>query len=66
MAGNASWRSWANRLHDLVLARQWIHYVPVLTAEEWAAASGMRLIHGEDFDMLWYRHNLRVFERPRG
>lgn len=63
MAGDAGWRSWANRLHDLTLARQWIHYLPVENAVEWATRAGLTPEHSEDFTMLCYRHELRVFRR---
>ena len=29
MVEHPRWRAWANRLHDLVLAHQWIHYAPL-------------------------------------
>ncbi len=53
-----------NRLHDLVMARQWIRYLPVEHAEGWAGDEGLRPAHAEDVTMLWYAHELRVFERP--
>lgn len=52
-----------NRVHDLVLARQWIHYVRTEDVERWARAEGLVLVHSADVDMLWYRHELRVFHR---
>lgn len=53
-----------NRLHDMLLARQWIHYLPMERAERIAASEGLTLVHAEDITMLWYAHELRVFERP--
>jgi 2-polyprenyl-3-methyl-5-hydroxy-6-metoxy-1,4-benzoquinol methylase len=53
-----------NRLHDLVLARQWIHYVPIRQVEEWASESGLTLRHSDHFSRLWYRHDFRVFSKP--
>ncbi len=58
--------AWANRLHDLVFARQWIHYLPMTSVERWAAEVGLRLKASERIVMLWYGHELRVFERPAG
>lgn len=55
-----------NRLHDLVLARQWIHYLPVHLVEEWAGALGLTLTHAEAISRLWYRHELRIFRMPLG
>lgn len=57
------WRAAANRLHDLVLARQWIHYAPVEHVEMWAREAGLRLEHSADLNRLWYGHELRVFRK---
>lgn len=57
------WRATANRLHDLLVAREWIHYVPIARVEEWAAGAGLELTHSEDVNRLWYPHELRVFQR---
>ena len=58
------WRNASNRLHDLVLARQWIYYFPVEQVEHLATAHGLRLIESKDITILWYGHELRVFELP--
>lgn len=59
-----SWRALANQLHDLVLARQWIRYVPIAAVAKWTqdanlvcAASGRR-------NMLWYGHEWIICRRP--
>ena len=52
-----------NRLHDLVLARQWINYLPVEKVESWAKPLGLTLIHSERVRRLWYLHDLRVFRK---
>lgn len=57
------WRAWANRLHDLVLARQWIHYVASDQIVRWAGSAGLQLIRSETINMLWYGHQLLVFRR---
>lgn len=57
------WRATANRLHDLVVARERISYVPVEAVEGWAAAEGLALVHSSDHTRLWYGHELRVFRR---
>ncbi|HYP05876.1 MAG TPA: class I SAM-dependent methyltransferase [Bryobacteraceae bacterium] len=56
--------AWANRAHDLVVAREWIHYVPIATVERWASEAGLQLESSGSFQMLWYMHDLRVFRRP--
>lgn len=55
----------ANRLHDLVLAREWIHYVPIATVEKWAEAMQLQRQTSRSIRMFWYQHDLRVFKRRR-
>lgn len=57
------WRAWANYLHDLVLARQWIHLEPVLRVESWANRAGLHLLAANHCTRWWYAHELRVFKR---
>lgn len=64
MAAGAGLKTLANRAHDLLLARQWIHHVAVDVVESWAGAAGLRLTHGEDIQRLWYAHELRIFHCP--
>jgi hypothetical protein len=54
----------ANRAHDLLVAREWIQYVPIATVEKWAAAIGLQQQTARSIRMLWYQHDLRVFQRP--
>jgi 2-polyprenyl-3-methyl-5-hydroxy-6-metoxy-1,4-benzoquinol methylase len=63
MCMRPSWRAQANRLHDLVIARELINYAPVQQVEAWAEAEGMRLIFREDINRLWYGHELRVLQK---
>jgi 2-polyprenyl-3-methyl-5-hydroxy-6-metoxy-1,4-benzoquinol methylase len=58
-----SWRSVFNTMHDLAVARELVRYTPVSMVEAWAEDAGLRRIHTEDFDVLWYGHELRVFEK---
>ena len=53
-----------NRLHDLVLARQWISYVPIAEADRWAEEMGLVREHAEEISRLWYRHELRLYRKP--
>ena len=57
------WRSSANRLHDLLLARQWIHYRAIGEVMEWARAAGLAPQSRRDFVRLWYGHELCVFRK---
>ena len=64
MVAQPRWRAIANRMHDLLLARQWIHYAAVADIESWAGEEGMELERSAAFNRLWYGHDLRVFRRP--
>ena len=63
MARTPVWRAWANRLHDLLLARQWIHYVPIDQVERWGSELGLALVDARSFNRYCYGHELRVFKR---
>lgn len=63
MCRRPRWRAWANRLHDLLLARQHIHYVPIESVEAWAGECGMQLVDAQRINRLWYGHELRVLRR---
>lgn len=65
MADSPFWMAGANRLHDLILARQWIHYAPIEAVSEWLSVKGFVEEHDETVDLYWYRHELRVFRRPQ-
>ena len=66
MVARPLWRGFANRLHDLILARQWIHYVPVDRVDrviEWADKSGLRLVDRRVVNTFWYVHEFAIFQR---
>jgi len=63
MANRPLFHAWMNRLHDLLLARQWIHYVSISRVDEWAGESGLALSHAEAMSRFWYRHELRVYRK---
>lgn len=65
MANHPAFHAWMNRLHDLLLARQWIHYLPIRRVDEWACEFGLALAHAEAISRLWYRHELRVYRKAR-
>lgn len=64
MAERPLWRAWANRMHDLVLARQWINYVNMEQAKAWAESTGLVAIERDAFAIGPYAHELSVFARP--
>ncbi len=59
------WRAWANQLHDLVIAREWVHLVAIEDIEQWAAESGLVLEYSQYIPMLWYGHDLRIWSKNR-
>jgi len=66
MARRPRWRAFANRLHDLVMARQWIHYLPLETARRWGMDCGLTVAEEGRCTMLWYAHEWLVFGKPAG
>jgi 2-polyprenyl-3-methyl-5-hydroxy-6-metoxy-1,4-benzoquinol methylase len=63
MASAPSWISWGNRLHDLVLARQWIHYFPIERAAEVLTKAGGSVRHRQNWRRLFYGHELLVVDK---
>jgi 2-polyprenyl-3-methyl-5-hydroxy-6-metoxy-1,4-benzoquinol methylase len=63
MVRRPRWRAWANRAHDLLLARQWINYAGISDVILWATSAGLRLDHRGDLNMLWYGHEWCLFRR---
>ena len=57
------WKAWGNRLHDLLLARQWIQYVPLCHVIGWAAEAGFTVLRKEEYTRFWYGHELLVLRR---
>ena len=57
------WKAWGNRLHDLLLARQWIQYVPLAEVIGWAAEAGFTVLRKEEYTRFWYGHELLVLRR---
>jgi len=47
-----------NRLHDLLLERQWIDYLPIRRVDEWTAEFGLEPAHAETNSRFWYRHDI--------
>jgi 2-polyprenyl-3-methyl-5-hydroxy-6-metoxy-1,4-benzoquinol methylase len=66
MSRRPLWRAWANRLHDLVMARQWIRYREIAEVLEWAASLGLVQQSRRDLVRLWYGHELCVFRKADG
>ncbi len=52
------WRAWMNRLHDLVLARQWIHYASIEDVQDWMVEAGFMRAQVQKFATYWYGHEM--------
>lgn len=66
MCRRPRWRAVANRLHDLVLAQDWIHYASAHDVVRWAESCGLALKSFTTINLFWYGHELLIFERPGG
>ncbi|MBC2668124.1 class I SAM-dependent methyltransferase [Novosphingobium piscinae] len=57
-------RAWWNRLHDLVVAKQWINYRAISDVAQWIEAAGGRIVDRSARNMGPYGHEWLVIERP--
>ncbi len=57
------WRTLINRMHDFVLARQWIHYVSADKIKNWAKACGLELEKETHYSKFVSGHEKLVFKR---
>ncbi len=64
MVSRPYWRALANQMHDLVLARQWVHHVGPDQVDAWVESHGLRRIYNSRIDRWWYGHWTMVYERP--
>lgn len=69
MARRPWWRATANRTHDLVMAKQWIHYLPLETVQGLLSDSGEAskpawdVLEPKRYNCLWYGHEMLVARR---
>jgi hypothetical protein len=63
MSERPLWRATANRLHDLVVARQWIHYAALDNVLKWGSENGLIVKNKYNINMIWYHHELVSFQR---
>lgn len=64
MVERPRWRALANRLHDLVVARQWIHYLDLDAVIDEGRRRGLRATQRGRVDRWWYGHEYAVLEKP--
>lgn len=65
MARRPRWSALANRLHDLVMAREWIHYRDINDVRRWGCDAGLTLTVERRKRLYWYTHEWLVFDKPR-
>lgn len=63
MANRPLWKNLFNRMHDAVLARQIIHYVPISLVKDWGHALGFTIDKQDVYSRLAYAHELVVFRK---
>ncbi len=63
IADRPRWRAEANRLHDLLMSREWITYTPLRDIQIWAEQTQMKVQPSERINRLWYANDLLVLKR---
>jgi 2-polyprenyl-3-methyl-5-hydroxy-6-metoxy-1,4-benzoquinol methylase len=63
MARRPLFHAWWNRLHDIVLARQWIHYRDRREVEAWLEGAAAQIIHRGSQKMGPYAHEFLVVRK---
>lgn len=64
MADRPFFRAWWNRLHDILVAHQWIHYRPIGEVEAWLRDMGAEIVERSSKALGLYGHELIVAKRP--
>jgi 2-polyprenyl-3-methyl-5-hydroxy-6-metoxy-1,4-benzoquinol methylase len=64
MAHRPAWQAGWNRMHDLLLARQWINYRKIGEVRAWTSAAGAAPLAERRVDIGPYGHELLVAQRP--
>lgn len=65
MANRPLWKNLFNRLHDAVLARQIIHYVPIELVKDWSQALGFTIEKQAAYSRFAYAHELVAFRKGK-
>ncbi|RYZ92197.1 MAG: methyltransferase domain-containing protein, partial [Proteobacteria bacterium] len=63
MARNPLFYALANRMHDLVLAQQWIHYAPFEEVVQTLTTAGLTETRRAGTKLFWYAHEMVVMRR---
>ena len=62
MCQKPSWKAFANRVHDLIMAKQWIHYLPIEKAIEFVLDQNFKLVKRKDYTNFCFGHELCIFK----
>lgn len=58
------WKAFANRMHDLIMARQWVNYRHEREVAQWLIECGGEVAESVRLDRLWYSHYLVCWRKP--
>jgi len=64
MVEKPRWRAAWNRLHDLILARQWIHYRSIVDVADWILSAGWAIEDHVVRNRLMYGHEILMCRKP--
>jgi SAM-dependent methyltransferase len=57
------WQASFNRIHDALIARQRITYIPLNSVGEWARDLGLNRLHFERYSVGPYGHHLTIYSK---
>ena len=63
IAPTPHWRAACNRVHDLLVARQWVHYLNPCELQAYLESCGLECVEQAVINRLWYGHMMLVFRR---
>lgn len=63
MARRPRWSALMNRMHDLVMVREWIHYRAIEEVKSWGETAGLTLLNEGRKRMWWYTHEWLIFQK---
>jgi 2-polyprenyl-3-methyl-5-hydroxy-6-metoxy-1,4-benzoquinol methylase len=63
MVDTPRWRALANSAHDLLMVREWVHYLPIEKVDAHMASRGMTRVGEGSANRYWYGHEWRVYRR---
>jgi len=64
MCARPRWRAFANQAHDLLVAQEWVHCLPIERVIEWGARNRYTLARHQAYTKWWYGHELLVLDKP--